>query len=85
MALWGAINHVPTAYAECSIEEFTKQLPAGIGEECAEAAAYTAEFGWDGGEPGILRPKDVSTGNFVTHSSLARCHVFEAINKAETC
>ncbi len=38
-----------------------KMAPGGGGREIAEAHAYMEEFGYDGGDPTVIRPEDVST------------------------
>ena len=31
-----------------------------LAQEISEGHAYQAEFGWDGGDPSVVHPKDVS-------------------------
>jgi hypothetical protein len=57
---WGEVNGVPTRFNHVSGEEYVKLLPDTIKEELLESIAYIEDFGWDGGEPGVLRPWDVS-------------------------
>lgn len=58
--IWGEVNGVPTRFKNVSGEEYGKMLPETIREELLESIAYVEDFGWDGGEPGVLRPWDVS-------------------------
>jgi NmrA-like family len=71
MELWGKVNGVPARYKKLSLEEFGKPLPVEVVREVRESQAYNAEFGWDGGEPGVLRPSDVSI--FVTSITVYSC------------
>jgi hypothetical protein len=57
---WGDLNGVPTRFNHISAEEYRKLLPKAIAEELEESISFNDEFGWDGGEPGVLRPSDVS-------------------------
>jgi hypothetical protein len=54
------LNGVSTRFNQLSAEEFHKTLPATVSKEIQESLAFNEEFGWDGGEPGVLRPSDVS-------------------------
>lgn len=36
-------------------------IPNGIGEELADMLQYIEEFGYDGRDPTVVHPKDVST------------------------
>lgn len=36
------------------------QLPEVLREDIEECAAYITEFGYDGGDPSVVYPKDVS-------------------------
>jgi hypothetical protein len=35
-------------------------FPGGIGEELADMFEYIGEFGYDGGDPDVIYPEDVS-------------------------
>ncbi|KAI9284629.1 hypothetical protein BC943DRAFT_360976 [Umbelopsis sp. AD052] len=56
---WGEVNGVPTRFNHLSAEEFHKTLPESAVKEVQGSIAFNEEFGWDGGEPGVLRPSDV--------------------------
>ena len=47
-------------YDDVSIETVDKAMPGGFGKEMAEMYAYASEFGYDGSDPSIVLPKDVS-------------------------
>ena len=51
-------------YDNVSVETVEKIMPGGLGKELGEMFAYASEFGYDGGDPSIIHPKDVS--NFST-------------------
>jgi hypothetical protein len=59
-SLWQKVVGVPARYKQTSKEEMIAHFPLGIGQNAVEMMLYTDEFGWDGGKPNILRPKDVS-------------------------
>lgn len=46
-------------YEQLSIEALAAEIPGGVGQELGEMFAYSAEFGYDGGEENILRPVDI--------------------------
>ncbi|KAG2176079.1 hypothetical protein INT44_000558 [Umbelopsis vinacea] len=56
---WGEVNGVPTRFNHLSAEELSKTLPESAVKEIQGSIAFNEEFGWDGGEPGVLRPSDV--------------------------
>jgi NmrA-like family len=60
LKIWGEVNGVPTRFNQLSAEEFHKTLPESVAKEVQQSLAFNEEFGWDGGEPGVLRPSDVS-------------------------
>jgi hypothetical protein len=63
MAIWGEINGVRARHRQVSMEEWNERLGALAEEtrkEVTESYLYVEEFGWDGGEEGVLRPSDVS-------------------------
>jgi hypothetical protein len=49
-------------YKELTIEEFDEAMSwhKGVGRELGEMFAYSAEFGYNGGEKGVIAMKDVS-------------------------
>ncbi|KAI9284628.1 putative hscarg dehydrogenase, partial [Umbelopsis sp. AD052] len=53
---WGDLNGVPTRFTSISAEEYEKGMPEVIAKEIQEGVAFNEEFGWDGGEPGVLHP-----------------------------
>jgi len=62
MKLWAKIQGVPEGrYREITVADMDKMAPGGGGREIAEAHAYMEEFGYDGGDPTVIRPEDVST------------------------
>lgn len=62
MTLWAEILKLSGGYyKQLTIDDFDKIAPGGLGREVAEGWAYQGEFGYDGGDPSIVHPKDVST------------------------
>ena len=60
MRLWTSILKVPGRFQQIPIEQYMDKAPTAFAKEVREAYAYQAEFGWDGGDPSIVHPKDVS-------------------------
>jgi hypothetical protein len=62
---WGDLNGVPTRFTHLSDEQYEKTMPESVAKEIQEGFAFNEDFGWDGGEPGVLRPSDI--GIFFSH------------------
>jgi hypothetical protein len=60
VALWSKVAGKTIRYKQISFEEYAAILPPKLGEELAEMNAYMGEFGYNGNQPGVLQPKDVS-------------------------
>ncbi|EKG13660.1 hypothetical protein MPH_09125 [Macrophomina phaseolina MS6] len=68
MQMWGRVLGVKlggdcgSGYKSVSAEEIKAgiQGPEEMKMEALESMQYVQEFGWTGGEPGVLHPKDVS-------------------------
>jgi hypothetical protein len=58
---WSEVLGLPTRFRSISMEEYEKRFPETLAKEVSQSVAYNDQFGWDGGELGILRPRDVST------------------------
>ena len=52
--LWGDFHGVEASLQSLSVEDVDKLVSGGLGREVGETAAYTQEFGWDGGEGTML-------------------------------
>ena len=61
MKLWSSILGVRGTYQQASPEEFGAALPESMRREIEETFYYVVEFGWAGGDPKVVHPKDVST------------------------
>lgn len=65
MTQWAALLSkalgIEIAYRELTIVEYNERMTwhRGVGEELGEMYAYSAEFGFDGGEEGIISVHDV--------------------------
>ena len=60
LQLWAKINDVKVTTKWTSVEGLSQMLGPELGRELAEATAYFSEFGYDGGDPTVVHPKDVS-------------------------
>lgn len=63
--LWAKSQGVHCAYQQSTMADIEAALPEGFPPGFAlaagESTAYLDEFGYDGGDPDILRPDEVST------------------------
>lgn len=61
MQLWAkTLGLKGGSYRQVGVDHFDKEAPGGLGREAAEGWAYQGEFGYDGGDPDVVHPKDVS-------------------------
>ncbi|KAI9737477.1 MAG: hypothetical protein M1834_009632 [Cirrosporium novae-zelandiae] len=60
IALWAKVVGVTARGKQCTIEEYDRMIPGGVGRETGESASYATEFGYDGGDPEVTKTKDVS-------------------------
>ena len=54
------VSGVEVNYRQINLEDMERIAPGGLGREVGESGLFVEEFGWTGGEEGILDPKDVS-------------------------
>lgn len=59
-ALWGKIHGVTCRFEHLDRNVVESAIPGGIGEELADMFEYIGDFGYDGGDPSVVHPKDVS-------------------------
>jgi hypothetical protein len=61
-ALWGKQNKVHAHFKELTVDEHNERIGwlPGLGKELGEMYAYSAEFGYDGSDPGVVHMVDVS-------------------------
>ena len=45
---------------ELTVDDMDKMMPGGVGQELGEMFVYAVEFGYDGSDPSVITPKDVS-------------------------
>jgi hypothetical protein len=58
--LWSEVTSVPASYRQISVEDLIAIMPdAEFGREVADMFAYSTEPGYDGGDTGLLRAKDM--------------------------
>lgn len=58
-------------YEEMSVAEMAEMIPGGFGKELADMYQYIDRFGYDGGDPGVVTPEQVSI--LVAKSCPRRC------------
>ncbi|PYI29938.1 putative NAD dependent epimerase/dehydratase [Aspergillus indologenus CBS 114.80] len=55
--IWCQSQRVPNGgYEEHTIESFENLLPGGLGREFGENVLFAQQFGYDGGDPTVVRP-----------------------------
>jgi len=64
--LWSSILGVRARYVQVPLEEYLKDLPETLAREVGESVSFNTEFGWTGGDPQILDPKEISPNVQVT-------------------
>ena len=60
MKLWCSMLGVRGRFKQIPVSEYVKDLPEHLQKELSESYAYHAEFGWHGGDPDVVHPKQVS-------------------------
>lgn len=58
--LIGKATGVKTEFVKAKVSDHAKLMPGGYGEEMGEMFAYAMDFGYWGGDPAVVYPKDVS-------------------------
>jgi hypothetical protein len=59
--IWGAHNRKTIVYEEAPRSELENAIPGGAGRELADMFEYIDKFGYDGSDPEVVYPKDVSS------------------------
>ncbi len=59
--LWSKIMGVTCKYEQTSPEEYMQAMAGDIGKELTAMWEYFSEFGYDGRDPSVVLPQDVST------------------------
>lgn len=57
--VWGRVMGVKTGYKQVSKEEFFEGVPEYMAQEIGDSFDYIEEFGFDGGDPDTVDPKQV--------------------------
>jgi NmrA-like family len=58
--IWGATLKVQARYEKVSMEEYLNGLPENLSREVGESVSFCSEFGWTGGDPEILNPREIA-------------------------
>lgn len=67
---WGSVLGVKTNYVPVDLGKEWGLSPAELKRDIEEAMAYVTEFGFDGGDPSVIHPKDVSESKHAWSESL---------------
>ncbi|EHK39351.1 hypothetical protein TRIATDRAFT_48067 [Trichoderma atroviride IMI 206040] len=59
MEIWGRVLGVQAAYQEVPPDEFYKDFPEPLGRELMDTNEYMIEFGYTGGDPEVIYPKEL--------------------------
>ncbi|KAH9220808.1 hypothetical protein DL95DRAFT_432989 [Leptodontidium sp. 2 PMI_412] len=57
--IWGKFHGVECHFERLDRKIVEQAVPGGIGEEFADMFEYTSDFGYDGGDPSVVHPKDL--------------------------
>ncbi|KAL6691593.1 NAD(P)-binding protein [Trichoderma pleuroticola] len=57
--IWGRVLDVQTAYQQVPPGEFYRDFPKPLGQELMDTNEYMIEFGYTGGDPEVLYPKEL--------------------------
>ena len=60
MRIWCSKPGVQGAFEQTTPSEYLRDIPDYLAKEISDGHAYHAEFGWDGGDPVVVHPRDVS-------------------------
>jgi hypothetical protein len=59
--IWCRSQNLPPGKVELkTLQEYEEILPGGLGREFGENVLFGQQFGYDGGDPTVIRPSDVS-------------------------
>lgn len=70
-------------YAEMSVAEMAEMIPGGFGKELADMYQYIDRFGYDGSDPSVVTPEQVS--NSVDDVSCRLCRADKINSLASKC
>jgi hypothetical protein len=59
MELWGRVWGVKAGFKQVSAEGFFRGVPEPLKKELEDTYDFVEEFGYDGGDPDVLRPEQV--------------------------
>ncbi|PVH72206.1 NAD(P)-binding protein [Cadophora sp. DSE1049] len=58
-AIWGRVHGVKCSFQQIDRMSIEAAMPGGLGEETMDMFDFIAEFGYDGGDPSVVHPKDL--------------------------
>jgi hypothetical protein len=70
-AIWGRVHGVKCSFQQSDRKSIEAAIPGGVGEMIMDMFDFIAEFGFDGGDPSVVHPKDVCcafSASRVSHS-----------------
>lgn len=59
--IWGRVHGVNCRFERLDRKIIENAILGGIGEEFADMLEYISDFGYDGGDPSVVHPTDVSS------------------------
>lgn len=60
VVIWGRVHGVKCRFERLDRKVVEDAIPGGVGEELADMFGYISDFGYDGGDPSVVHPKDAS-------------------------
>lgn len=64
--VWGKTLGVQARYEQVSMEEYVEGLPDNLKKEVGESILFSSEFGWTGGDPEVLGPRELCSNIHLT-------------------
>lgn len=60
VVIWSRVHGVKCRFERLDRKIIENSIPGGVGEELADMFDYISDFGYDGGDPSVVYPKDAS-------------------------
>ncbi|KAL5352571.1 hypothetical protein ACLOAV_002519 [Pseudogymnoascus australis] len=60
VVIWGRVHGVKCRFERLDRKVVEDAIPGGVGEELADMFGYISDFGYDGGDPSVVHPKDAN-------------------------
>ena len=82
MEVWGRVHGVKTRYEEISRQDLFSGIPEPVATEIADSHDFVHDFGYAGGDPSVLEPKQVRVKATITAPVSHREWYIDVINRS---